>query len=66
MFEREQGQHVENPIHCLVHYSDKIEKHPLIFERGQSVTTCGKPHTLLSETAVTTYENHPLSIKCQI
>ena len=30
------------------------------------VTTCGKPHTLLSETAVTTYENHPLPIKCDV
>ena len=24
MFEREQWQHVENPIHCLVHNSDNI------------------------------------------
>ena len=35
MFEREQWQHVENPIHCLVHYSDKMESHPLLFQRGQ-------------------------------
>ena len=35
MFEKEQWQHVENPIHCLVHYSDKMENHPLLFERGQ-------------------------------
>ena len=35
MFEREQWHHVENPIHCLVLYSDKMENHPLLFERGQ-------------------------------
>ena len=29
------------------------------------MTTCGKAHTLLSEAAVTTYENHPLPIKCE-
>ena len=30
------------------------------------MTACGKPHTLLSETAVTTYENHPLPIRCDV
>ena len=30
------------------------------------MTTCVKPHTLLSETAVRTYENHPLPIKCEV
>ena len=33
MFEREQWQHVENPIHCLLHYSDMMEHHLLLFER---------------------------------
>ena len=55
MFEREQWQHVENSIHCLVHFSDKMKNHPLLFERA--VTTCGKPYPLLSEAAVTTYGN---------
>ena len=55
MFEREQWQHVENPIHCLVHYSDKMENHPLLSARA--LATCGKPHPLLSETAGTTYGN---------
>ena len=55
MFEREQWQHMENPIHCLVYYSDKMENHPLLSARA--LTTCGKPHPLLSETAVATYGN---------
>ena len=54
MFEREQWQ-LENPIHCLVYYSDKMENHPLLSARA--LTTCGKPHPLLSETAVATYGN---------
>ena len=55
MFEREQWQHMENPIHCLVYYSDKMENHPLLSARA--LTTCGKLHPLLSETAVATYGN---------
>ena len=35
MLEREKWQHVENSIHCLVHFSYKMENHPLLFERGQ-------------------------------
>ena len=49
MFEREQGQHVENPIHCLVHYSDKMEKHPLIFERGQWQHVENHTHCLVKQ-----------------
>ena len=55
MFEREQWQHVENPIHCLVHYRDKMENNPLLSARA--FTTCGEPHPMLSETAETTCGN---------
>ena len=71
MFEREQWQQVENPIHCLVKQQWQYMKiHPVLNKCLEStkitastdvwkraVTTCGKPHTLLSETAVTTYRN---------
>ena len=49
MFEREQWQHVENPIHCLVHYSDKMENHPLLFERGQWQYVENQIHCFLRE-----------------
>ena len=47
IFERQQWQHVQNHIHCLVHYSDNMESHPLLIKCA--VKTYRKPNPLLFE-----------------
>ena len=65
MFEREQWQHVENPIHCLVHYSDKMENHPLLFERGQWQRVENLIHCLVKQ-QWKHMEFYPLLTKCAL
>ena len=47
IFEREQWQHVENHIHCFVHYSDNMENHPPFIRCA--VKTHGKSNPQLFE-----------------
>ena len=76
MFERELWQYVENPIHCLFHYNDKMEHHPLLFERGhwhmENRIHClveqhwqhMEIHPVLNECALKAQENlHPLMLE---
>ena len=64
-FEREQWQHVENPIHCLVHFSDKMENHPLLFERGHWQHMENHIHCLVKQ-QWHYMEIHPVLTKCAL
>ena len=65
IFEREQWQYVENPIHCLVHFSDKMENYPLLFERGQWQHVENHIHCLVKQ-QWQHMEIHPVLNKCAL
>ena len=65
MFERERWQHVENPIHCLVHFSNKMDNHPQLFERGQWQHVENHIHCLVKQQQQH-IEIHPVLNKCAL
>ena len=65
MFERKHWQHVENPIHCLVHYIDKMGNHPLLFERGHWQHVENHIHCLVKQQSQQ-MEIHPVLTKCAL